>query len=195
MAALTFVLHVNAQIPDWSTQGNTVNTNEWFGADVNSTIPLQIRHDAGDQPIEFYTTGDGISEMWLTPILTNFFFSTTFPNLDLSGNLGVGPGFSAAIPPLSRLHLNAAPYTAVTGYTPGYRDWMRTGLTCTEGRDGMYVGLKNEGSVFSNPAVINWSSNVMLNDPLKFIFTCSPNGPGVQADPDGLEIARNAIRC
>ena len=124
----------------------------WDNDPVNP--PLRIMHEAGDQPIEFYTTGDNISEMWLTPTLQNFVFNG-YTNLDLSGNLGVGPGFSAAIPPLSRLHLNAEPMLSVNSYTLGYRDWMRTGMLATEGRDGMYVGLKNEGSAINNPALIN----------------------------------------
>ncbi len=68
--------------------GNTITNNEWFGADANSLIPLEIRHNAGDQPIEFYTTGDNISEMWLKPTLTNFVFNT-YTSPDLSGNSGV----------------------------------------------------------------------------------------------------------
>lgn len=157
-----------------SVLGHSGVPTDHLGWDVNTTFPLEIRHDAGDQRIEFYTTGDGISEMWLTPTLQNFVFNG-YTTLDLSCNLGVGPGFSDAIPPMSRLHVNAQPMLNVGSYTRGYRDWMRAGLLCTEGRDGMYVGLKNEGSETQNPAVINWSSNALAIDPLRFIFTYNLN--------------------
>lgn len=44
-------LNTNAQ---WNTTGNTIFTNEWFGADAASTIPLDIRHRA-NQPMLFST--------------------------------------------------------------------------------------------------------------------------------------------
>src|SRR5690606_37467963 len=49
---------------------------DYVGWDNSTTVPLMIRHDAGDQPIEFYTTGHTVSEMWLTPTLTGFVFNT-----------------------------------------------------------------------------------------------------------------------
>lgn len=53
LAALSMTLHMSAQVA-WDTNGNNITTNEWFGADNLSTIPLQIRHDA-NQPIWLFT--------------------------------------------------------------------------------------------------------------------------------------------
>ena len=90
---------LNAQT--WDYGGDPVNgSTDWFGADNASIWPLEIRHDAGDQPIEFYTTGDAISEMWLTPTLTGVIFGGA--TYDLTGNLGIGPGFSMISPPMSK---------------------------------------------------------------------------------------------
>ena len=188
-AALLIFVNGEAQVTIQQNNPSTPNT-EYVGWDATTQEALEIRQDHPDWPIEFYTTGDNISEMWLTPTLQNFVFNTY--TLDLSGNLGVGPGFSDAIPPLSRLHLNAEPMLSVNSYTLGYRDWMRTGMLATEGRDGMYVGLKNEGSAIKNPAIINWSSNIGAGgrDPLRFIFTSSPGGAGEAATDEGLEFAR-----
>ncbi len=168
---LCILASLNAQVTIEQNNPLTLNPPDYVGWDVNTTIPLEIRHDAGDQPIEFYTTGDGISEMWLTPTLQNFVFNG-YNNLDLSGNLGVGPGFSAAIPPLTRLHLSGTPISSMVNAMPGYRDWMRTGVFSSNGNDAMYVGLLKDDPLNApliNPAVINWSTNSVSVDPLLFI--------------------------
>jgi len=54
---------------DWSTAGNSIGGTEWFGANNNSIIPVQFRHDA-DIPnsyFEWFTTdGNTLPRMRLT---------------------------------------------------------------------------------------------------------------------------------
>lgn len=172
--------------PDWNTAGNTISFAEWFGASNSSIIPLRIRHDAGDRQIEIYSTGDALQGVFLAPTVTGFNFNG-YTSLDLSGNLGVGSDFSMTEPPLSRLSIARDQGSP----TLGYRDWMRSGLLNTEGLDGMYIGLKNEGSPQSNSAIINWSDNRLAPpDPLRLTFTTSPTGSGAMATSEGLEMAR-----
>ncbi len=141
---------VQAQVS--TAANNSINSaTDFVGWDNSVTNdPLQIRHNDGSQPIEFYTTGDAVSEMWLTPTLVGLFQG--YPALDVSGNLGVGNGFDMANPPLSLLHLrNNSPSISL-----GYRDWMRAGVFSSQGLDGMYVGLRSEGTPSENSAVISW---------------------------------------
>ena len=52
LLAMMSITHVHGQQLYWETTGNTVNNGEWFGAVAGSTDPLQIRHDAGNQPVK-----------------------------------------------------------------------------------------------------------------------------------------------
>jgi hypothetical protein len=188
LAVLAMVLHASAQTPDWNTAGNNIISSEWFGADGSSIVPLQIRHDAGDQPIELYSTGDANPEVFLTPTLTGIDYATHYDfTFDVSGNLGVGTGFSMTNPPLTKLHIGFNQATP----TLGFREWMKSGLLNTEGLDGMYVGLKSEGDPETNSAIINWSDNrLAYPDPLRFTFTAGPLAPGAMATSEGMELAR-----
>ncbi len=49
--------------PAWSTDGNDISGPEWFGADDNSLIPLQFRHEANiaNSYFEWFTT-DGTTQ-------------------------------------------------------------------------------------------------------------------------------------
>lgn len=165
---------------------NSPTAGDFVGCDNGTTIPLEIRHDAGDQQIECYSTGDAVPEMFLSPTITGFSFNG-YTTLDLSGFLGVGNDFSMTTPPLSKLHLS------LDGSSPtlGYRDWMKSGLLNTEGLDGLYIGLKNEGDPELNSAVLNWSdSRLAPPDPLRFIFTNGFAGSGAAATSEGLEMVR-----
>src|SRR4028119_1981498 len=85
-----------------------------------------------------------------TIINGNFFVITA------SGNVGIGTNN-----PLSMLHI---------GDGPGgeYRPWMVRGTLVSENTDGVFFGLKNEGSDRKD-AVIAWGDN--LGDVFRFIFT------------------------
>ena len=184
---------LSAQTTIVGNNGGSATDFVGWDNDPGNNFPLQIRHDAGDQPIEFYTTANMFADMLLTPNLTGFSFNG-YPSLDLTRNLGIGPNFSLLNPPLARVHINS---DIVAGFTLGYRDWMRTGTLCTEGSDGMYVGMKHEGpGTNANSAVIGWSDDFItpaLANPLRFVFTTDPQLSGIfgmGADNDGLEIAR-----
>jgi hypothetical protein len=96
-------------------------------------------------------------------IINNFFVITA------SGNVGIGTNN-----PLSMLHI---------GDGPGgeYRPWMVRGTLVSENTDGVFFGLKNEGSDRKD-AVIAWGDNPA--DVFRFIFTAD-GGPA-----DGQEIMR-----
>ncbi|MFZ1331239.1 MAG: hypothetical protein WAR83_03580, partial [Flavobacteriales bacterium] len=136
--------------------GNTIVGGEWFGADVNSTIPLQIRHDA-NQPIEWYT--DAIQRMGLNPTQNSTINGFTVPT---DGFLGLGllpvPG-TAPGTPWSRLHLHDA--TSGAGFVAlGFRDWMRNGVTFTGHGDQMFVGHKyGPGPTDGTDAIFQWADN------------------------------------
>jgi hypothetical protein len=171
-----------------SVANNNPTTGDFVGCDFLNGIPLEIRHDAGDQPIGMYSTGDANPEVFLTPTLTGIDYGGYYPfTYDASGNLGVGTGFSMTFPPLTKLHIG----DNGTNPTGGFRDWMKSGLMNTEGTDGMYVGLKDEGSPGSYSAILNWSDNRLSDpDPLRFIFTGGGSGSSAMETSEGLELAR-----
>ncbi|MBL0126043.1 MAG: hypothetical protein IPP83_01020 [Flavobacteriales bacterium] len=135
IAALAAMQGTLAQ--DWTRLpgGNVITANEWLGADVGSTIPLQIRHDA-NQPIEWYTAA--LNHMRLNNTVTttiNGYGATAKDGfLGLSPNGGLwttGPGA------YSRLHLDDGIFPPLTG---PYRPWMRNGVYMSGNNDMMYVG-------------------------------------------------------
>jgi hypothetical protein len=96
-------------------------------------------------------------------IINNFFVITA------SGNVGIGTNN-----PLSMLHI---------GDGPGgeYRPWMVRGTLVSENTDGVFFGLKNEGSDRKD-AVIAWGDNPA--DVFRFIFAADGGSA------DGQEIMR-----
>jgi Chaperone of endosialidase len=171
-----------------SVANNSPSTGDFVGCDAGTTIPLEIRHDAGDQQIELYSTGDANPEVFLSPTLTGVDYGGYYPfTFDVTGNLGVGTGFSMTYPPLTKLHIGQNS----TNPTGGFRDWMQSGLLNTQSTDGMYVGLKDEGGSGQNDAIINWSDNrLSVPDALRFIFTAGLNGLSSMGTSEGLELAR-----
>jgi len=167
---MTLALNVSAQPPDWNTAGNFINGVEWFGADNLSIVPLQIRHDASDQPIDFYTAQ--LFRARINP--TRTFSLNGFTNAPAHGFTLISPDNTflsgLAGSPYSRLHLaegvtgNASPH--------GYRLWQRNGITFTGNDDHGYVGHKY-GSQDVSDMVIQWSDNpgFVRADRMRFIFT------------------------
>ncbi|MDQ3101267.1 MAG: hypothetical protein M3R08_07760, partial [Bacteroidota bacterium] len=171
-----------------TTDMNQGASTDFVGWDLNQNFPLTIRHDAGNQPIQFHSTGFTTTpNMFLSPTITGFSFNG-YNTLDLSGHLGIGIGHILPTnPPKTYLHLNGSPGLL----TEGYRNWMRVGLFNTTSNDGMYVGLKRESSN-NVDAIFNWGDDYgQYNyDALRFIFTASRGSGSVAQSEAGLEIAR-----
>ena len=173
LATLTMTLHASPQVA-WDTNGNNINATEWFGADNSSTIPLEIRHNA-NQPIDWYT--NALHRMRLYP--ANSTTLNTF-NVPRHGFVGISQQplfFSSGPGPFSRLHLVDSVDNNISTYAqdPGYRPWMRNGVTMTGNGDQMYVGHKytyvdstdyTSGEVIDrSDAVIEWSDKQRLRQP------------------------------
>lgn len=94
LLAGTLSLALNgAMAQAWDQGGNNVIVaSDYLGCDGASTVPLKVMHNAGDQPIEIFSTGDAVPEVFLAPAITGFSYAGA-TGLDLSGNLGVGPDF------------------------------------------------------------------------------------------------------
>ncbi len=183
LVAMVLVHAASAQPPPtpWMTNGNTVFGTEWFGAVAGSTAPLEIRHDATDQPIYMHTAG--LARLRVNPIeQINF---NGYTNQVMTGHVGIGVGMTSTIPPLTYLHIRGG---VNVGLTTGYRDWMRVGLLTTDQSDGAYFGLKRLTIGTAN-SVVNWSDDAG-QDILQFIFTAEPDVLTVAGSNDGLEIAR-----
>lgn len=183
IAALAALQYGNAQ--DWQRLpgGDLINNTEWIGADVGSTIPFHLR-TIPDLSIDFSTSNT--MRMRILPDMAGLTINT-YTNQDLSGNVGIG-GFNWLTPgqPFSLLHLDGGGIQET-----GYRPWMRTGITMTEGSDLAYFGIKDEFND-RHHAVIAWADNIGLDGPdlLKFIFTRDPGATGTAAGLHGLEAAR-----
>ncbi|MBK8497673.1 MAG: tail fiber domain-containing protein [Flavobacteriales bacterium] len=178
---------VQAQQQFWNSLpgGNVITNNEWFGADLLSTIPLSFETRV-NQPMLWST--NNVNRMRLIGTNTTGAING-YTGLDLSGFLGLGPfGSTLVDQPFAALHIdnNGIQESA-------YRPWMRTGMLLTQGSDQGYFGLKDEG-LGRNHSVIAWSDNT-LNDPgpdnLRFIFTSNNTAAyGTAGQLDGLEAAR-----
>ncbi len=116
--------------PDWNTNGNNITGGEWFGADNASTIPLEIRHDANNQQIDFLT--NAVRRMRIGA--GNATAPTT--GTATAGFVGIGPHPSL----YSRLTIS----NIATGAVGGYRPWMQTGVFSIENSDNTYMGRKKE---------------------------------------------------
>ena len=131
LAALAMTRHASAQVA-WDTNGNTVGTTEWFGADAGSIVPLRIETRV-TQPIEWYT--NAIRRMTLSPTLLGQNVNV-YTGLDLSGHLGIGnfTNLPGGPPPLTMIHLDN-----LGNQVAGYRPWMHTGVGMSDASEWMVV--------------------------------------------------------
>jgi len=187
LAALTMTLHVSAQVA-WDTNGNTVTGTDWFGADNTSTVPLRIRHDAADQPIEFHTAGD--FRALINPRIT---YSTlgSFSSVPAHGFALITPNnsfFNTVKGPFTRLHL--ADGGAENAQQLAFRPWMSNGITFTGNADHGYMGQKYQGADITD-MVVHWSDNPgnERKDRLRFLFTSGydPSASSGAQSVEGLE--------
>ncbi|MBK6411122.1 MAG: tail fiber domain-containing protein [Flavobacteriales bacterium] len=163
---------------------NTVTlANQYIGCDVLSNQALRFTTQL-NFPHEWRT--NNILRMQLNESLPGQPVNN-FPNVDLSGHLGIG----APVPPqaLSFLHINNN-----GSFFAGFRPWMRTGVSMSENTDWMYVGAKHQGEDLVD-AVINWGDNKEADptygpDALRFIFTRTMSNINIASQMDGLELAR-----
>ncbi len=182
IAALALTLSAHAQV-DWSTAGNNINTNEWFGAGLLSTIPLSFETRV-NQPMQWRT--NNTLRMRLLETLPGQVIGT-YANEDLSGNLGIGLFNTFNVTrPFSLLHLDNG-----GNQFSGYRPWYRPGMTITNGSDMGWLGLKNEGGD-NNHLTLAWADNTTVDGPdlFKVIFLANPNSTGTAGTLDGLETMR-----
>lgn len=196
ISALSMTLHVNAQV-NWSTAGNTITTNEWFGAAPGSTIPLRIETRV-NQPIQLYT--NSVQRMRLNSTINTSIngFAAAPRNgfLLLSGQPDAFVNINS-LAPFSRLHLiddagavDPLAYAQVFGYRP----WMRNGVTFTGNNDQGYLGQKHNATDVTD-MVLQWSDNAQNSpsgtDRLKFVFTSAFTGAATGSRSlDGLEAMR-----
>jgi hypothetical protein len=182
----------------WYRGGNNIGGTNPVGANIFGTM--------WNSPI--YTHTNGINRMIVngdkTPTLNGF-------NVNTSGYVGIGnPNYSPLVGggpmwstqgPFSLLHLNGDG----GGQENGYRPWMQTGITFTEGFDLSYVGNRVvDGVGDRNEFTMAWS-----NDPtstqfgpddmvFRFLSGRAPGAAGstinnnfsVPNDLDGRHIAR-----
>ena len=112
---------------------------------------------------------------------------------NFDGYYGISPfGYFNSNTPKTMLHLSGKNNALGFGTGGGWRLWMETGLLMNENSDGMYVGLKQEGTNRSD-AIINWSDDPTGSagpDKLRFIHTGANLGNGNnqtdQRDPFAL---------
>ena len=170
--ALTLASVGYAQI-DWHANpgGNFINGSEWFGADGSSTVPLRIRHDAADYPIEFYTAGDFRAR--INPRIT-YGSLGSFSSIPAHGFALITPNnsfFNTVKGPFTRLHL--ADGGAGNDQQLAFRPWMSNGVTFTGNFDHGYVGQKYREEEDYTDMVVHWSDNPGNErmDRLRFLFT------------------------
>jgi hypothetical protein len=181
---------VSAQV-DWNTAGNTINTNEWFGAALGSTIPLRIETRA-NQPIEWYT-GTFLRmrlNQFQNPTINGF-------NVPAHGFLGLSgnANFFTGVGPFSRLHLaDNESNLLVNAQQWGYRLWQRNGITFTGNGDHSYIGQKYNG-LDNTDLVLLWSNDPgagqFAPDRLTIRFASAFDGaPSGATSDECLEAAR-----
>jgi hypothetical protein len=86
LLAVALLIYINGEAQVSVPQNSPSNPGvDYVGWDNNTGVPLEIRHDAGDQPIEFYSTGDNVPEMVLSPTHTGQSI-WTYTGLDWSGH-------------------------------------------------------------------------------------------------------------
>ncbi len=166
----------NAANSSWYRGGNTTayNTNNIFGTMWNS-------------PVYHYTNGKQRMTVWDD--------SYSGPTWGTPFGGGVTINYDPANPIVQPLSLLTIGDNIGVG---GWRNWMSVGTFNNFGSDNMYIGLKSEGSIDRQDAVINWGDNTTAGgaiygpDYLRFIFTAPQFAgyPGFGASADGLETMR-----
>jgi hypothetical protein len=189
-----------------STLGNSGSGTDFVGWDQFQTNSLEIRHDAPNFPIEFYTNKPGASSPNTNMRMKIWHGNVLLPNgttpfeVGRVGILNSWDGWSAYPDPVSLLHLGTG---IDRNGNSGYRKWMDIGTFTNAGTDYTYFGLKHEprglgvGRNFSQymDAVIGWGDNEdvleSFND-LRFIFTAktTTSGDPLGTSYDGREIIR-----
>jgi hypothetical protein len=161
---------VNAQV---TIANNTAGGANYVGWANTVGVPLQIRHDANNQPINIFTGGTGAGNLRMRINANNATEAQTAE--PTAGYVGIGPNTNL----FSRLTIS----NSATGTVGGYRRWMKTGVFSHEGTDNMYVGLRQQDGIANRfDATIVWSDNPTAAegiDKLRFIFTSPPIGGGV----------------
>ena len=146
---------LNAQV---TVESNTiVGTIPFVGCDVNSTVPLQVRHDA-NFPIDWYTNAIHRLRLWENQTNT----INSLANINQNGFVGISDQplfFDNSVGAFSRLHLvDRGAGTTNFGYYAqqlGYRRWQRNGVTFTGNSDQGYSVVlfhTNDNSYFEPPS-------------------------------------------
>ncbi len=171
-------LYMFAQV---STLGNAGIATNYVGWNNAQNFPLQIRHDANNQPISIFTGGTGAANLRMRINPNNAIEPNTLANI--AGFVGIGPSTNL----FSRLTISDVAGSANPGC---YRTWMRTGVFSHQGSDAMYVGLKQFNGLGNRfDAAIAWGDDPTTNlgiDKLRFIFLSPPIG-GSNTNPRSTE--------
>ena len=155
----------------------------FLGWNAGANQVLEVKNEA-NQPINWFT--DAIQRLMLYPTNNATLNSFTVPR---HGFVAISPQplFYSSPGPFSRLHLVDSVNNDISTYAqePGYRPWMRNGVTMTGNSDQMYIGHKyayvdsmdyTSGEIDDrSDAVIEWSDNPddspWGTDRLRFMFT------------------------
>ncbi|HRF82287.1 MAG TPA: tail fiber domain-containing protein [Flavobacteriales bacterium] len=158
---------------------------DYVGWNNSTTVPLEIRHDAADQPIEFHTAGDFRAR--INPRIT---YGTlgSFSSVPAHGFALITPNnsfFNTVKGPFTRLHL--ADGGADNAQQLAFRPWMSNGITFTGNADHGYMGQKYQGADLTD-MVVHWSDNPgnERKDRLRFLFT-SGYDPSASSGAQSLE--------
>ncbi|HXJ99916.1 MAG TPA: hypothetical protein VNJ50_13770 [Gelidibacter sp.] len=175
---------LNAQ--SWNTNGNNINTSNWFGS-INN--------------VQILTRTNNTNRMKLNG---NLSYAIDGYNGNRNGNLllgwqNTGTLYNPNRGAYSLLHLNGEGTTLQEG---GYRSWMKTGITFTGNNDLSYIGLRQVGTGTDiTETTIAWSDNQGASHPGPddMVFRFLASGGGTTAissnlqsvnDYDGLHVAR-----
>ena len=167
-----------------------VANSAWYRGGNSNTGTAGVNNIFGtmwNSPVFHYTTGKQRMTVW-DDTYSGPIWGTPFGG-------GVTINYDPANPIVQPLSLLTIGDNIGVG---GWRKWMSVGTFNNFGSDNMYIGLKNEGSVDRQDAVINWGDNTTTGgaiygpDYLRFIFTAPQFAgyPGFGASADGLETMR-----
>jgi hypothetical protein len=171
--------------------GGAVPATDWCGWNAASLIPFDIQH-RGNLPIRFFTSAAASERVRIFP-------NGVSPSAPNGGGLAINssPGLPI-ISPMSLLHIGngLGRLNGIIGVA-GWRSWMSVGTYMGAGDDNMYVGIKNEGTLDRQDAIIDWGDNnagppISAPDYLRFVFTADyvAGAPGIASSFDGMEIMR-----
>lgn len=126
MVGITFITEAQVSI----LGNNSSNTAHFVGWDNNVTFPLNIRHDASAQPVDFWT--NNVRRMRINSTASETIFGNTHST---NGFVGISsdPTFWSLTGPRSLLHV--ASDDGVSDW--GWREWMRHGISITGNGDLM----------------------------------------------------------